>query len=126
MARVRPLKKASDPAHEMTNAVAVIACTIRALGGDSQTEVGAVIVVGRSLTTLSFPCASFCALSTGRGDSRLTTDRAYAVEESEAGGDVLEEFRDVVLDGGAVVGGCQQVFIVFGEMDAAYGVGVVA
>jgi hypothetical protein len=48
------------------------------------------------------------------------------VEESEASGGVLEEFRDVVLDGGAVVGGCEQVFTVFGEMDTMYGAGVVA
>ena len=52
--------------------------------------------------------------------------RSKTVKDSEAGRDVLEEFRDVVLDGGAVVGGCQQVFTVFGDMDTAYGAGVVA
>ena len=56
----------------------------------------------------------------------LFMNRPKAVEESKAGRDVLEEFRDVVLDGGAVVGGCQQVLTVFGEMDTTYGVGVVA
>ena len=56
----------------------------------------------------------------------MASERAKAVEESEAGRDVLEEFRDVVLDGGAVQRGCQQVLTVFGEMDTAYGVGVVA
>ena len=48
------------------------------------------------------------------------------MKESEASLDVLEEFRDVVLDGGAVVRGCQQVFTVFGEMDTVYVGGVVA
>ena len=118
------LKKASDAAHEMTNAVAVVECTIRAMGGDVQTEGGAV--VSRPLTSLSLPCVSFRTPSTGRSGSRLASDRAKAVEESEAGRDVLEEFRDVVLDGGAVGGGCQQVFTVLGEMDTLYVIGVVA
>ena len=94
------------------------------MGGGVQTE--GVAVVGRPLTTLALPCSSFCALSTVSGDSELASDRAKAVEESEAGWDVLEEFRDVVLDRGAVVGGCEQVLTVFGEMDTAYAVGVVA
>ena len=59
-----------------------------------------------------------------RSVRRFVVDRTKTVEESEAGWDVLEEFRDVVLDGGAVVGGCQQVLTVFGEMDTAYDVGV--
>ena len=110
----------------MTNAVEVVDYTICALGGDGQTGVGAVIVVSCPLTTLSLSCASFCASSTGRGGSGLASDRANAVEESKAGRDVLKEFRDVVLDGGAVVRGCQQMFTVFGEMDAFYFFGVVA
>ena len=64
--------------------------------------------------------------ATMRSLRRLVVDRTKTVEESEAGRDVLEEFRDVVLDGGAVVGGCEQVLTVFGEMDTAYGFGVVA
>ena len=96
---VLSLKKTGDAAHKITNAVAVVERPIRALGGVGQTE-GAV--VGRTFTTLSLPCASFRAPGTGRGGSRLTSDRAKAVEESEAGRDVLEEFRDVVLDGSAV------------------------
>jgi len=56
----------------------------------------------------------------------LAVGRSKTVEESKAGRGVLEEFRDVVLDGGAVLRGCQQVFPVLGEMDTAYGVGVVA
>ena len=89
-------------------------------------EVFVVVVVGRPFTTLSLSCSSFCTLSTDRGGSGLASDRAKAVEESKAGRDVLEEFRDVVLDGGAVVRGCEQVFTVFGEMDTLYGVGVIA
>ena len=61
-----------------------------------------------------------------RSVRRLVVDCTKTVEESEAGWDVLEEFRDVVLDGGAVVRECAQVLIVFGEMDTAYGAGVVA
>ena len=53
-------------------------------------------------------------------------NRPKAVEESKAGRDVLEEFRDVVLDRGAVVRGCEQVLAVLGETDALYIVGVVA
>jgi len=94
------------------------------MGGDVQTEV--VAVVGHPLITLSLPCSFFCAPSTGRGGSGLASDRAKTVEESEAGRDVLEEFRDVVLDGGAVVRGCQQVFTVFGEMDTLYSSRVIA
>ena len=107
----------------MANAVVVVDCAICALGGDGQTE-GAVVC--RPFTTLSLPCPSFRAPSTGRGGIPLASDRAKAVEESEAGRDVLEEFRDVVLDGGAVFRGCEQVFTVLGEMDTAYDVGVVA
>ena len=107
----------------MANAVVVVDCTIGALCGDGQTE-GAVVCC--PFTTLSLPCASFRAPSTGRGGSRLGLERAKAVEESEAGRDVLEEFRDVVLDGGAAGGGCEQVLTVFGEMDTLYGAGVVA
>ena len=118
------LKKSGDAAHEITNTVVVVDCTIRAMGGDVQTEGGAVVC--HPFTTLSLPCASFRASRTGRGRSRLASDRAKAVEESEAGRDVLEEFRDVVLDGGAVVRGCEQVLTVFGEMDTLYAVGVVA
>ena len=44
------------------------------------------------------------------------------VEESEAGGDVLEEFRDVKLDGGAVVRGREQVFRILGQMNTSYDV----
>jgi len=112
----------------MTNAVAVVERPIHAMGGggDIQTDVGAVIVVGRPFTTLSLPCASFRTSSTGRGGNGSASDRAKAVEESEAGRDILEEFRDVVLDGGAVLGGCEQVFIVFGEMDTTYDFGMIA
>jgi len=94
------------------------------MGGDVQTQGAAV--VGRSFTTLSLLCFSYCASSTGRGGSGLTSDRAKTMEEGEASRDVLEEFGDVVLDGGVVVRGCDQVLTVFGEMDTTYGVGVVA
>ena len=94
----------------MANAMVVVERSIHAMGGDVQTQGAAV--VGRSFTTLSLPCASFRTPSTGRSGSRLASDRAKAVEESEAGRDVLEEFRDVVLDGGAIVRGCEQVFTV--------------
>ena len=104
----------------MTNMVVVVDCTIHTMGRDSQTEI--TLVVSHSLTTLSLPCATFRALSTG---SRLVSDCAKAVEESEAGRDVLEESRDVVLDRSAVLRGCEQVFTVFGEMDTCYGLGVV-
>ena len=88
----------------MANAVAVVDCPIRAMCGDAQTEAAAgVLVVGRTFTTLSLPCSSFFASSTGRDGSGLASDRPKAVEESEAGRDVLEEFRDVVLDGPAIV-----------------------
>ena len=62
----------------------------------------------------------------------LLVNRPKAVEESEAGGDVLEKICDGVpppagvLDDGAVSGGCEQVLTVFREMDTAYGVGVAA
>ena len=94
------------------------------MGGGVQTE--GVAVVSRPLTTLALPCSSFCASSAGSGGNGLASNRAKAVEECEAGRDVLEEFRDVVLDGGAVVGGREQVLTVFGEMDTTYGFGMVA
>ena len=63
-----------------------------------------------------------------RSVRRLVVDRRMtkAVEESKTGRDVLEEFRDVVLDGGVVLRACEQMFTIFGEMDTAYGAGVVA
>ena len=110
----------------MTNAVVVVDCTIRAMGGDVQTEGAVGGVVGRTFTTLSHPSFSFCALGADRSDSGLTSDRAKAVEKCNAGRNVLEEFRDIVLDCRAVEGGCQQVFTVFGEMNIGYVVAVVA
>ena len=61
-----------------------------------------------------------------RSVRRFVVDRTKTVEESEAGWDVLEEFRDVVLDGGAVERGCEQVLTVFRVMDTSYVAGVVA
>jgi len=56
----------------------------------------------------------------------LVSYGSKTVQESEAGRDVLEEFRDVVLDGGAVLRGCEQVPIIFREMDTLYGARVMA
>ena len=109
------LKKSSDPAYQISNTAGVVERPIRTMGGDIQTEVGAVIVVGRPISTLSLPCSSFCAPSTNRGDIRLASDHANAVEESKAGRDVLEEFRDVVLAG--VERGREQVAIIFRNVD---------
>ena len=51
----------------------------------------------------------------------LVVDRTKTVEESEAGRNVLHELRDVVLDGGAIVGGREQVPIIFREVDGGDG-----
>ncbi len=97
-----------DIAHYTTHEVPQAACVQRAIRAGS----GCAETKGCPSST---GCVRF-----------LLVNRSKAVKESEASGDVLEEFRDVVLDGGTVAGGSEQVLTVFGEMDAVYSTGVVA
>ena len=117
----------SEAAREMANTMALVERSIHAMGGDVQTEgVAVVAFFARAIASLPLFRLFLWAPSARRRSRRLMSYGSKTVEESEAGRDVLEEFRDVVLDGSAVVRGCQQVLTVFGDMDTPYGVGVVA
>ena len=109
----------------MANAMVVVERSIHAMGRDVQTKVAVAAFVAQGFASLPLFRLHFLGPSAGRRSRRLVSYGSKTVEESEAGGGVLEEFGDVVLDGSAVIRGCQQVFTVFGEMDTCYGLGVV-
>ena len=107
----------TEAARKMANGMVVVERTIRAMGRDVQTEIAVVTFFSRALATFSL-FRIFLWAPSARGCSRRSFSYgSKAVEQSEAGGDVLEEFRDVVLDGGAVGRGCEQLSIVFRKVD---------
>ena len=104
-----------DIAHYAAHEVPQAACVLRAIRAGS-----------RCVETKGGPSGTGCV-------GFLLVNRPKAVEESEAGGDVLEKIWDDgapppagVLDDGAVFGGCEQVLTVFGEMDTVYAFGMIA
>ena len=98
--------------------MALVERSIHAMGGDVQTEgVAVVAFFARAIASLPLFRLFLWAPSARRRSRRLMSYGSKTVEESEAGGDVLEEFGDVVLHGGAVDRGREQVPIVFRNVD---------